>query len=321
MITERPSPRIDGIVAREANVAVVFRRGPTRATEMLLWNLDTDEVTSGQWVKARVYAGACDLSPNGDLLVAMLGDWGDGRGQRHGRKHGTGGYTTISRPPYFTALAVSVHGTTWWGGGFWRSNDHLELSASAKALQIKAKTRPSQLRITEISQGGPESAMPRRLRQAGWRTERSLEHHRLDPRSPEYHAQIAEIRANIDHYPGLTSEAFERRIDRPGDFPIHLLRQRGVMVRSFAGGTLRWTRGGGETWEALDLEGQAHLTFQIEGTGTQWLDLDHRGRVVYGSEGCLWAWEDFPSGEPKLVADLNGHTFRAFEAPASALCW
>jgi hypothetical protein len=58
-----PDTRIQFIVARRAPVAVVFRRGPTRQVEVLTWDLTTDELTAGQWLKGRIYERRCDLSP------------------------------------------------------------------------------------------------------------------------------------------------------------------------------------------------------------------------------------------------------------------
>jgi hypothetical protein len=60
-----PPARIYAIVAREADVAVVFRRGPSRQVRLLRWNLRTDEIEAGQWFKGRIYERRCDLAPMG----------------------------------------------------------------------------------------------------------------------------------------------------------------------------------------------------------------------------------------------------------------
>jgi hypothetical protein len=47
--------RLYFIVARKAPVAVVFRRGPSRQVELLKWNLESDQIEAGQWLKGRIF--------------------------------------------------------------------------------------------------------------------------------------------------------------------------------------------------------------------------------------------------------------------------
>ena len=61
--------RTYGIVARDAPVAVVFRRGPTRHLRLLRWDLAGDTLTAGQWLVGSVNPATCGLSPDGELLV------------------------------------------------------------------------------------------------------------------------------------------------------------------------------------------------------------------------------------------------------------
>jgi hypothetical protein len=74
MNTALPPARITGIVARGAPLAVLFRRGPSKQVLQLLWNLETDEITPGQWLKARVYDERADLSPDGRSGCQRRGD-------------------------------------------------------------------------------------------------------------------------------------------------------------------------------------------------------------------------------------------------------
>ncbi len=67
------SARIYGLVARSADIAVIFRRGPGRNTLMLLWNLKSDTIEAGQWIKARIYERRCDLSPDGGWTWSFVG--------------------------------------------------------------------------------------------------------------------------------------------------------------------------------------------------------------------------------------------------------
>jgi hypothetical protein len=98
-----------GIVARDAQRAVILRRGPVRHTRMLIWDLHTDEITPGQWLVGAIDPWPCGLSPSGDLLVYEA--------RKGGRT-----FTAICRPPYFTALAYWDYVSPWPGGGFFSSD-------------------------------------------------------------------------------------------------------------------------------------------------------------------------------------------------------
>jgi len=92
----RSAARVEAIIARNAAVAVIFRRGPSRRVRMLKWNLRSDRIEEGQWIEAGVPVTRCDLSPNGELVACFVASYR--------RRPGT--WTAISRPPFFTALAV-----------------------------------------------------------------------------------------------------------------------------------------------------------------------------------------------------------------------
>ena len=70
------SARLHAILAREADKAVVFRRGPSNKTAVLEWDLDTDTFTLGQWFYGSFYPYRCDLSPDGRHLVYFAAKYG-----------------------------------------------------------------------------------------------------------------------------------------------------------------------------------------------------------------------------------------------------
>ena len=89
-----PAPaRLTVLLAPGTPVAVVYRRGPAKWTQMWLWRTDTDEFTPGQWIKGYVHDDST-LSPDGRYVISRV---------MSGDQH-----TVLSRPPYFTALAVTV---------------------------------------------------------------------------------------------------------------------------------------------------------------------------------------------------------------------
>lgn len=112
-----PPPRLVVLAARDADVAVVLRRGPTDWARLSLWDTATDEVEHGGWIHARVPWRRCDLSPDGRLFVAFVADYGQGGGATdHDDVRDT--WVAISRPPWWHALALWFNGTMWDFGGF-----------------------------------------------------------------------------------------------------------------------------------------------------------------------------------------------------------
>ncbi len=120
-------PRLFVIMARDAPVAVVFRRGPASWTHLTLWNTETDAFTPGAWFRGRIYEAKGDLSPDGELLV-----YAAFQGNRRGTDY-THSWTAVSRPPWLHALASWPMGTTYGGGGRFVGNRQLVLRGARKA--------------------------------------------------------------------------------------------------------------------------------------------------------------------------------------------
>ena len=107
--------RIHVLLAREAPLGLVIRRGPSKHVATLLWDREHDTFQLGQWLKGRIYERRCDLSPDGNYLIyfAMNGKWD---------AESKGSWSAISRAPYLKALAMFPKGDCWYGGGLWTSN-------------------------------------------------------------------------------------------------------------------------------------------------------------------------------------------------------
>jgi hypothetical protein len=111
---QAPETTTYAIVARDAPTAVILRRGPTRYTRLLRWNLRDDSIVAGQWLVGRVDPWPCGLSPSGELLV-------------YEARKGTRTFTAICRPPHFTALAYWEYSSPWTCGGFFPSDQAVVL--------------------------------------------------------------------------------------------------------------------------------------------------------------------------------------------------
>ncbi len=109
-------PRLHVLMARDADTAVVIRRGPSHCTAFVGWNRRTDVFLVGQWLKGRIYERRSDISPDGKYLIyfANNGRW---------RSEAKGSWTAISKAPYMTALTLLAKGDCWHGGGLFVGRD------------------------------------------------------------------------------------------------------------------------------------------------------------------------------------------------------
>ncbi len=301
--------RIDGILATQANQAVIFRRGPSKKCQMLLWDLTRDEVTPGQWLSGRVYTNKCDVSSDGRYVVVKAMNPAESAIARNTHPLPDPSidpisWTSISRPPYFTAIALGFNGWYWNGGGLWKSPQHLQVHRAGFTWH-ESIAPSSQIKITEIFHGGFDIAT-KKLLARGWiledieeastRNKRNLAYQKISPADPDGFGKLLESVAHL--YP-------------PKKF-----------VKPFRKGSLVYTtKVLFKQWQLCDDSGKVHRTWSSRNSHLQWIEIDAKGRVIFGENGCLWAWEAFPEGQPTLIADLNSHSFQPILAPDSAREW
>lgn len=108
--------RIHIILAREAETALVIRRGPSNEVCTLLWDRSNDIFTMGQWFRGRLYERRCDLSPDGRHFIYFVFKGKDDPVTKES-------WTAISRTPYLKATGLWPHGGAWNGGGLFMSNE------------------------------------------------------------------------------------------------------------------------------------------------------------------------------------------------------
>lgn len=104
--------------APTSRLHVIWRPGAPRAVIVLKrarafatfgWELGTDEVHLGQWLKSKLYFRRCDLSADGELWGYFVLN-----GRRSSVTRDT--YTVLARPPWLKALLLWPQGGTWGGG-------------------------------------------------------------------------------------------------------------------------------------------------------------------------------------------------------------
>lgn len=170
------STRIYGILAREAPIAVLFRRGPSGFVQLVKWNLNDDTFEHGQWLKGRIYERRADLSPSGKYLIYFAA------------KHKAPMYswTAVSRPPFMTAIALWEGMGAWGGGGLFDSETHIQLNHSVMRMRLSETFKlPVDIEVVpcgEDSGSGEDSPiMDMRMERDGWQLKQSGEHcYKLD---------------------------------------------------------------------------------------------------------------------------------------------
>lgn len=281
--------RVEAILARNAPVAVIFRRGPSRLVRMLRWDLRTDKIVPGQWIEARIHVDRSDISPDGELVASFVASY----------RRAPSTWTAISRPPYFTALAVWPKGDSWGGGGLFGSNTHLflwhdtEVKYGVDQFKLMDEfTLPKRFRVQPFFGNSPVPACDveqSRTVMSGWRFAQRYVWHQ-----------------------GQSAFAEPEIMVRPLDNP----KQPRFELR-------RWRL----SFDALRAEVNDLRTGAQRDLGrVDWVD-GHQGDVLWSASGKLLRLAG-PTrqgmaidAEPKLIADLNNMKFEAIEAPKRALRW
>ncbi|MBI2680071.1 MAG: hypothetical protein HYX25_03570 [Candidatus Solibacter usitatus] len=162
------------MLAAEAPVGVVFRRGPSKLVRVIVWNRAKDKFKPGTWFKGRIFADRSDLSPDGRYMIyfAMGGvAWAI---------PATGGtWTAISLLHSLKATALWGQGDTWGGGGWFTSNRSFWLDAVRTTFLIRDNSglrreskRPRQSRMERdgwmSKKGSLDSPVFEKTVRAGW---------------------------------------------------------------------------------------------------------------------------------------------------------
>jgi hypothetical protein len=135
------------LLARQASVGVILRRGPTRWWRVTLWETRRDRFEGGQWFRGRIYPDKCDVSPDGKLFIYFAGKFRP-RSVAKGYGHT---WTAVSRPPYLTALALWPIGDTWGGHGVFYDDRTVLVATSSPSFGAKHHPDhpPGPLRVVE----------------------------------------------------------------------------------------------------------------------------------------------------------------------------
>lgn len=286
------------LLASAAPVGVVIRRGPSSQVLLTSWDLEKDVFEHGQWLKARVYERRCDLSPDGKLLLYFASD----------QRRAISSWTAVSRPPYFTALALWPKKNTYGGGGIFESKTKILLDRQEwEESQIgEGFSIPSWLSVGPLG------------RQNGWED--------FDLSSP-WSLRLQRDGWKLVQHPIKTKDEFGARMRLELDPPFiwqkaHPIRSDDYAIQMLILGI------GGQNRPPVVTE---HRLVGKDGClglvgESDWADWAPNGDFLFAQSGCLFRLPCENGGfgpieESEQIADLNGLEFRRCEAPETARSW
>jgi hypothetical protein len=279
-------------MAREAPLAVIFRRGPSKWVQIIKWATRTDSFEAGQWFHGRIYERRCDLSPDGKLIVYFASN----QDRRQRSSSYTATWTAVSKLPWITALALWPKGDCWAGGGMFRDDRTVLLNHD------DAKPHPdhdpgSRLNVlVEHYRGEDGPLFDQRLRRDGWVQE-----------CVGGWTQLPKWPPRADP-PEVWSKPHPRK-------PLQLVRRlsgffqrRGSVIRIYN--------------ESFALRRQDQ-TLEVPLPDAEWAEWDQRGRLVFARGGCLLTASVNKDGNlaETVLADFNAAQPVRTPSPERARHW
>jgi hypothetical protein len=284
-------PRLYVLPAREAAVAVVFRRGPSDWWHLLRWDLDPPTLEGGAWFHGRLYPRRSAVSPDGRLLGSFA--WT--------ARPSWDGYYAVSKVPWLRALAVWYLGSTWAAGCDFPDDDTFALAFPPDTPPDRGELPPGMrqatlTRATDLPFTGYLASVQNELRR-GWRI------------------------VALDQ-PGVDRVLAEVPAPRPA---VKLLLRRD---QTDAGPTL-YLAHAGHDFRSPSVEGVEVGYVMDEGSrvaalaDAAWADWDARGRLLVAShDGSISIRErEADRWTTTWERDLRGMEPDPAEAPAWARTW
>ena len=279
MTTASPC-RLHVYLATGAPLGVIMRRGPSDWVRLSLWHTNDDRIEHGQWMAGRVFERRCDLSPDGRLFAYFVRK----DSARTADEVGADSWIAVSRPPWFTALALWSIGGTYCTGAYFVDNRSLFIGGTVDspdrgALPASLATIKAPAFVDRTNDWTDRTVHFNRLLRGGWRA------------VPDALAPLPGWeRTSSD---GTCTLVMMERAD--GDFTSY----------------------GGRHVVEYALRDEASGDVQDLGRAT-WADWDHRGRLMIARDGVLGEWKDGVFAE---LADFNDHAPEARPSPPEAREW
>jgi hypothetical protein len=268
--------RLHVLLASEARVGVLFRKGPAKSVCSILWKRDTDKFVLGQWLRGRIYERRADISPDGRYLIyfAMNGRW---------TSETKGAWTAISRTPWLQAVTLWGKGDCWNGGGLFTSKSQYWLNDGYGHFSIRDTRevrRDERFQPAGYYGGECLGVYYPRLQRDGWKLETVVKNDRWN------HCTV-----------------FEKQLPK------------GWILRKLAHAQHGSPPGKGCYWDEHELE-HPKLAQPLQFPKWEWADVDGKDLVWAEDGCLYRARpQSGKLGPAKLLLDTNEMKFEAREAP------
>lgn len=261
--------RIHLLPAKTAPYVIVIRRKPTKWFHVMRWNTSTDEIEHGSWFNGHLYAKRSDVSFDGQWMVYLaMGSTGKT-------------WNGVCRLP-FLKTAVDVPGNgTWYGGGYWASEQLLKLNAwhwpMLRGLRKKAaKVLPFQIEEFCATHNAEDlGVLYPRLQRDGWQ------------RCGENYGKDNKLAGNKYRVECIGDDGWRHQLSK--DHPVLRAQYIGYFEHGY---TFRF-------W----LEEYPNIIDQE----VDWAGWDALGQLIFSRQGVLYKYslDTISSKKPTTVIDLE----------------
>ena len=303
--------RLFFILAREAPVGVIFRRGPSKWTQIIKWNTNSDTFEFGTWFHGQIYPERSDLSPDGTKLIYFATDYSNSKKNKESKFPEA--WTAISKVPWLTALCVWPNGDTHYGGGLFETDIKVwvnQWDCWRPGYLLDGYAAPQNL---EMSYDHP-------FWDHNWHDLFRLERSGWKPIQPYPWGSIPLLRPQPDGTITVAATNPHCALHTPSYI-------RTIHKKSVAGGsqalimtsTYSHCSADTRTFGLRDNERQTLLPIE----GAVWADWDNQGRLVYAKEGRLFTRDISHPREirPKAIAEFNSSKPKRVKSPQWAREW
>ncbi|WP_394796083.1 hypothetical protein [Armatimonas sp.] len=282
-IHTRPACRLFVFLARDAPIGIIFRHGPARLTQLILWHTDTDTFEPGDRHVGNFYAERGDLSPAGKLLIYVAANY-TARQCNHGLPNI---WTALCKPPWLTPLAIWPNNEPYYIGGLFASNTTVQINQAPYAHE----------EWTQHKQGMPAGQPPQEL-------EFQYDNLLWNPNNQFFTRLIRNGWKPIEPTP--QPQIFDIALEK-----AHPMRPQTLVLMMGHQNT--------PTYEVRDPQRKTMTPLP----GAIWADWDQGGRLVYAQEGKLFTADVGVSGKltPQEIADFTPTDRKRAHAPANAGQW
>ncbi len=128
-----PPARLNCIITSDRKKVVIYRKGPAKWTQLILWDLKSDQCQEGQWIHGSVYPQKSDISPDGKYIATSIAKYSIERTENNIYNS----WTAISKPPFFSALFTLFEKEGQARGGYFEENNHFVYNGKRDQIESR----------------------------------------------------------------------------------------------------------------------------------------------------------------------------------------